>query len=694
LGFRLDLTITFTIALAVIVVLVGLMWSTGDGGRYWAAGWCCLYAGGAVALLAKSAPILGSVYPALGTAFAALLYAGVRSFVGRTIPSELIAAAVVVAAARGIALPFVSETVTQVMGTLVIAASVVASVYELSRKQPDALLEMWGRALRFSFPVLVVVSAIYSYGRSTGTAAEGGLTAWFFGGLLVLVVQTAALLERRASKATRELGTLEALLEAIPVGLVLTDDDGTIRVMNEEFARLADTTDTRPWIDRNFAELSNRVSTLLVEGDATEVALSVTEERVRRGAQMVARDFHYLDGRVAHATVRPVRDEAGEAIGRLWSLRDITTEKQLQEQLHRARQLETLGRLAGGVAHDFNNKLTTIIGNTNLVRLEVEADSPMQESLADLEGAAEYCAELTKDLLDFAQQSPRSLVAIDPVHVINGVAKWMREELPPGVTLHVHIDPVLPPLLADSTQLERVLTNLVLNARDAVGETGRIDIEARRGFGERERRVEIAVVDDGHGLPDELRERIFDPFFSTKDVGRGSGLGLATVFGIVTSHGGEVLVESAPGKGSRFLTTWPMASEAVKRDAPLGVGQVAGENRRVLVVDDEDTVRRVVVGALEGAGYNVSSARGGREALELCERETFDLLVVDVTMPEMTGEEFVERQRSSGGMPPVLFMSGNLGVLVRRPGSAMTLAKPFRLETLISAVAQALEMPH
>ena len=205
------------------------------------------------------------------------------------------------------------------------------------------------------------------------------------------------------------------------------------------------------------------------------------------------------------------------------------------------------------MAHDFNNKLTAVLGNASVLRDSLEPTDSRQAMLEDLEKAADYCSALTQDLLDFAQATPRIRSEIRVLDLLEDFVHEMKAQLPARLTLELHVAEPGLTIRADAMQLERVFSNLILNARDATGGEGRIRIEAVRG--DRGREVEISVTDDGPGMDGETRDRIFDPFFSKKRAG--SGLGLAIVHGIVTSHGGEVRVESEPGLGARFTTTWP-----------------------------------------------------------------------------------------------------------------------------------------
>ncbi len=384
--------------------------------------------------------------------------------------------------------------------------------------------------------------------------------------------------------------------------------------------------------------------------------------------------------------------------------RSLSRERRLLEQLEQARKLETVGRLAGGVAHDFNNQLVAILGNAELLRDRLGDDAECAQGLRDLEAAARHCAGLTEGLLAFARRSHSMPRALDLETLISDLGRRLRPLLPESVRLETRCAPNLPPVLADAVQIERVLTNLVMNARDAIRGSGEIRLEARasdhvdpvldgegRGF------VEIEVRDDGTGIDPATREQMFDPFFTTKPHGQGTGLGLAVVYGIVTAHGGSIAVESAPSDGTTFRLLWPTSRDPVT--APPRAEPVAAVRGRetILLADDEPAVRAIARRALESRGFTVIEAEDGAAALALFRehRARIHGAVLDLSMPGIDGAAALRGLRSLAPKLPVILMSGDLARPIddSPPLDVPLLPKPFGVDELARAVRDALDRP-
>ena len=387
---------------------------------------------------------------------------------------------------------------------------------------------------------------------------------------------------------------------------------------------------------------------------------------------------------------------------------DVTERKRLEEQFRQAQKMEAVGRLAAGVAHDFNNLLTAILGTTDLMIEDLPADDPDREGLLDIRGAAERAAVLTRQLLTFSRQqvvSPRMLRLNE---LITDLVKLLRRLLGEDVTIASALAPDCGAVKADPGQLEQVLVNLAVNARDAMPNGGRLTIETRnvdldadypteRVMIPAGRYVMLAVTDNGTGMDAQTNARIFEPFFTTKPVGKGTGLGLATVYGVVQQSGGYIWLYSELGHGTSFKIYLPR----VDADGP----QPAEEEQRasaldgsetVLVAEDEEAVRLIIAKALEARGYRVLSARDGSEALELAAGHGgIDLLVTDVVMPDMNGRELSRRFTEARPNLRTLYLSGytddamlHRGVL--QEGVAF-LQKPFSLGALARKVRDVIE---
>ncbi len=340
-------------------------------------------------------------------------------------------------------------------------------------------------------------------------------------------------------------------------------------------------------------------------------------------------------------------------------------------QLRQSHKMEVIGQLAGGVAHDFNNLLTSIMSCAELGLYEVGDEHAATPLFEDIARSAEHAALLTRQLLAFSRKETLRLEVVDVTALVLKLERLMTRMLGERVGVRVEVDDACC-VYADSNALEQVLFNLALNARDAMTGSGQIVIEVRkkrlRADSQREAAptrdwVALSVTDDGVGMDGETRRRIFEPFFTTKGMGEGTGLGLATVLGIIEELGGRIDVDSAPGKGTRFDVLLPMApGEAELVTATQEQGPRAQGAETCLLVEDHVLARRALAGTIKSAGYRVVEASNGREALSMLDaREDIDVVLSDVVMPEMTGPEMVRRLRQRKNPPPVVLLSGYVG---------------------------------
>ncbi|WP_437785900.1 ATP-binding protein [Sorangium sp. So ce1097] len=387
--------------------------------------------------------------------------------------------------------------------------------------------------------------------------------------------------------------------------------------------------------------------------------------------------------------------------------------RELSEELRQAQKMEAVGRLAGGIAHDYNNLLAIILNYTSLVMEELDERSPVQKDLAEIKRAAQRAASLTRQLLTVSRRGLAQPVVLDLRDVVRGMDGALRAAVGGAVDVAIALGPSGCRVLADAGQLEQVVMNLALNARDAMQDGGKLSIEARAvrvgAAGSLHdahpaippgRYARLVVRDTGRGMSDDVRTRAFEPFFTTKPRGKGTGLGLATVYGIVKQWRGHIELASRPGQGTRVDIYLPLAAArpaSSRRGRAARAAPGRGEGGTVLVTDDEDAVVTLASRILAQGGYTTLTARGPREALRVCEaqRGRIDLLLTDVLMPEMTGRELAERLARLRPDMRVLFMSGYTGDALdvpraARPGAAL-LAKPFTAESLLRAVRKALE---
>jgi two-component system, cell cycle sensor histidine kinase and response regulator CckA len=478
--------------------------------------------------------------------------------------------------------------------------------------------------------------------------------------------------------------------------------DGVILACNQSFAGMFGFADAA-------AATGTNAAALFPEGATFASLLGQLSERGK--LRLVELTLQRVDGTPVHVICNLVGsyDEAGSLLELRGYLFDITERKVLEHRLAQAQKMEVVGRLAGGIAHDFNNLLTVIRGNAHAIRNDGDDTA---EYVAEIDHAATRAAELTHRLLAFSRQQVLSPRVIDLNVTIGDMHRMLQRVLGETVRLHLDLADELWPVRVDPGQLQQVLMNLAVNARDAMPGGGTLVIATRRHSvrtvadearvsGESPLSpgayVELVVSDTGQGMARDVRERIFEPFFTTKDRGRGTGLGLATVYGIVTQSGGQVRVESEPGMGSSFRVLLPrVAAEEAAGAASAGASsEQTGGTETVLVVEDEKAVRSVVALALRSRGYHVLEASDGPEALALCEsyHGTIDLLVTDVIMPEMGGAELQQRLSAMRPHMHVLFMSGYTADAIdsegiRARGMAF-LQKPFTpgdLLTLVRAV--------
>jgi PAS domain S-box-containing protein len=403
-----------------------------------------------------------------------------------------------------------------------------------------------------------------------------------------------------------------------------------------------------------------------------------------------------------------VRDADGNAVALIGVVTDLSERKRLEEQLRHSQKMEAVGRLAGGIAHDFNNLLTAINGYSELLLQRLAGGDPaLRGDVEEIRRAGERAANLTRQLLAFSRRQELQPRVLDLNQLVRESQGILVAAAGPSVRFELELEPALWRVRADPSGLEQVLLNLLINARDAMPAGGvvrmrtanrRLEESARRGVGASTDFVLLEVSDSGHGMSAETRERVFEPFFTTKGPGKGTGLGLATVYGIVQQSEGHIEVDSAPGKGASFRVFLPRIAQQAAEPRPgraVAAGPAGAET--VLLVEDEDTVRSLAREVLVRRGYRVIEARDGVEALELLEDGAAGvaLVVSDLIMPRMGGVELGRRLRERRPVLPVLLMSGyadGAGVqALREEVGRQFLKKPFTPEALASAVRQALD---
>jgi two-component system cell cycle sensor histidine kinase/response regulator CckA len=516
-----------------------------------------------------------------------------------------------------------------------------------------------------------------------------------------------------------EIGRIRSILDLVPAGVIRQSATGEVLYANRLAAEI---------FSMQAVEIEGRTSAdpiwQMVLEDGTPVAgedhpsmcTLRTGEPIRNAVRGL---FSQDDGRRLWLLIstEPMVDAQGDIIEVVVTFQDITERKrcaaragQLQAQLLQSQKLEAVGRLAGGIAHDFNNLLTSITGNIDLVRESRRDDAALQGSLEEAAAAAHRAADLTGQLLAFSRKQQITPRPVDLGALLLGLEQMLRRLIGEAITIDIDTGGPGCCVRVDPGQIEQVLVNLAINARDAMPKGGRLsfrlgsdaavtDPEQTGELLDPEDFVFLTVEDTGEGIPPELLEHLFEPFFTTKPRGQGTGLGLATAYGILRQHGGGISVASTPGEGTTFTIYLPRTSESpgeVRRAG--GLGDLPGGDETILVVEDEDLVRRVIERILGRLGYRLLLAANGEGALVLSRDhlEPIDLLLTDVVMPGMNGVDLAATvQRERPGIA-VLFSSGYSEEDISRStplGDAAVhlLPKPYTPRDLAGAVRMALD---
>jgi PAS domain S-box-containing protein len=515
---------------------------------------------------------------------------------------------------------------------------------------------------------------------------------------------------RRAEEELKETNEfLRSLLEASAAGIVYLDKDGKVCIWNRAATSIfgwdAEEVLGRfpapvpPEQESEFHQLRERVL-------AGEIVTGLETRRRRKDGSLID----------VSISVAPVKDAKGEVQGTLALLTDITARKRAEDALHQkeeqfqqAQKMEAVGRLAGGVAHDFNNLLTAIMGYGELLLMRI-TDQGQARLVDQIMHVCERAATLIRQLLALSRRQPLRPVFLDLNKVVEGMEQLLQRVIGEDIQLHIDLEPGRPWVKADPGQLEQVIVNLAVNARDAMPQGGNLHIKTchetldeARAETIREARpgtfVVLQVADTGMGIEREVRERIFEPFYTTKGPGEGTGLGLATVYGIVTQHEGWINVSSEPGRGASFKIYFPVAEiepEEKSLDA-LSLEELKGAGERILVVEDEDELRDLALRMLRGKGYQVSGAATVAEALEVFAREqgSFHLVFSDVVLSDQSGLQLVEELLARKPDLKALLTSGYADEKVQWPiiraKKYPFLQKPYSLSNLLKTIAEVLK---
>jgi two-component system, cell cycle sensor histidine kinase and response regulator CckA len=467
---------------------------------------------------------------------------------------------------------------------------------------------------------------------------------------------------------------------------------------------------TEEWFDRPDMWIS------LIHEEDRERVLRTTEVAMLQGLdtdleyRIIARDGAI---RWVHDKGRFVSDEQGNRLGWQGVMLDITETKELEEQLRQSQKLESVGLLAGGIAHDFNNMLNVITGYSELALRRLDEHNPLRQYMEEIKKAGKRSAALTNQLLAFSRQQVLQPVVLDLNEVVGDTIKMLQRLIGEDMQLTTTLSPKAGRVTIDPGQMSQILMNLAVNARDAMPQGGKLTIETANIFFEPEAAgqtigilpgayVMLSVSDTGTGMSEETKQHLFEPFYTTKEIGKGTGLGLATVYGIVKQSGGNISVDSKEGSGTTFKVYLPRVVEQQIEVEKLKeiTAELPKGTETILLVEDEEMVRQLSMEILKECGYTVISAVNGVEALKLCEEGEcrFDLLMTDVVMPQMGGRELAEKLAEKLPGLRILFTSGYTDDAVMRHGVVETNAnfiqKPFTPLALAGKIREILDDSH
>ena len=505
-------------------------------------------------------------------------------------------------------------------------------------------------------------------------------------------------------KTENKLRQLATIVESSDDAIVSRTLDGTIQSWNGAAERM---------YEYSAAEaIGKPISILYPHGQRDEILAIL--EKIKRGD--IVRNFETIratkDGKQIHIalTVSPIKDVSGRIVGASAIGRDITESKQMEDMFRQAQKMEAVGRLAGGVAHDFNNMLSVIIGYSELLLERADTDGQVRKQCEEIKRAGDRAASLTRQLLAFSRQQVLEPRVLNLNTSVAEIEKMLRRLIGEDIDLRTSLDPTLGLVKADPGQIEQVIMNLAVNARDAMPKGGKLIIETSNTELDDEyalhhppcivgRYVILAVTDSGVGMSQETKARIFEPFFTTKELGKGTGLGLSTVYGVAKQSGGYIWVYSEPGQGSVFKLYLPRVdgSEGQIRPAKSASELLAG-TETVLLVEDEQSVRALTRNLLEQGGYTVLEADNGAHAVEIAKQHhgPIHLLLTDVVMPGMNGPAVAEMILPIHPEAKTLYVSGYSSSFGTQtglvPAGANLFQKPFSRAALLRKVRNLLDM--
>ena len=557
----------------------------------------------------------------------------------------------------------------------------LASLDEISKKVLDPLIRTSGSVILI-LCALIGLSVFFLYRIASHDIVQRKMTE-------------AALRESEERYRT--------VLEANPDPVVVYDMDGKVIYLNPAFTRVFGWTLTE--------RFGKKMDVFVPKENWPETKMMIRKVLAGESSAGIETSRYTKKGNIAPVSISGAAyvDRKGNPIGIIVNLRDISERKKLEAQLFQSQKMEAIGTLAGGVAHDFNNLLQSVQGYAELLLLDKGHKNPDHGKLQNIRHAAKRGAELTRQLLTFGRKVESKRRPVDLNHEVGEVRKLLDRTIPKMIEIKLQLAEHLNIVNADPVQIEQILVNLALNARDAMSDGSKIIIETENTSIDEEfckthagaRPGEYALLsisDTGHGMDRDTLEHIFEPFYSTKEVGKGTGLGLAMVYGIVKSHEGYITCNSEPGVGTMFKIYLPAIDQEVEIvDMKEIEAPIKGGNETILLVDDEEFIRELGMELLGGSGYNVFTAADGESALQLYRKEQnrIDLILLDLIMPGMGGKKCLEELLRVNPRARVLIASGYsadgptkeaLGV-----GARDYISKPYDAKQMLKVVREVLE---
>ncbi len=495
---------------------------------------------------------------------------------------------------------------------------------------------------------------------------------------------------------------LASAVEQSPLAVIITTPDGLVQYVNPRYTQVTGYT-LEEIFEKDIKVLRTGFAS---DADYDRLVATVSAGQEWRGELCTPckKDRQVWE----FVQVSPIRNQMDEITHLLCLREDITERKKLEDQLRQAQKMESLGTLAGGIAHDFNNMLAIISGFTEIAMTRSAENEDQQRFLKEIYNASQRAVGLVRQILTFSRKTEVSYRPVSVNRLIRDLGGMFVETFPRTIRFDLQLSDDLPMIAADQNQLQQVVMNLCVNARDAMREGGQITLStgrvdgmslARLGADTRLQYVCIKVSDTGCGIPPKVRERIFEPFFTTKQDAGGTGLGLSVVYGVISNHKGFIDLESAPGQGSTFLVYLPieLADTQVLVDEGGAATEIPVGSENILVIEDEGSLRTLLRVVLEMRGYKVRTVSDGGEALEflLGNPGEIDAVLLDLNLPRISGAEVYTTVRRILPKAKVLVVSGNIAPAVRaeleKQGQRLFIAKPYRLHDLGRQLRDALD---